>query len=210
MRLSWLLLRGGYLKTAARIVCVTLRSHVRTLPHHYYYYYYTYSTTHVPQSHPLSLQFRLESPSRVGPFSQGDFTVRPARTGIGIGIGRGAESVQSSGKSRSKANSGDEVVIGPGQVLVVPLELVPPTQTQTQQGSNSDMGGGDVPVFLPCKEDSSLYGFTLVVQVSLCLCLNLSLRLMGLYLYTVRVLFHVEWCIDSSDIRLSYSITSLA
>jgi hypothetical protein len=33
------------------------------------------------------------------------------------------------------------------------------------------------------------------VCLCLCLCLSLRLRLKGLSLYTVGILFHVEWCI---------------
>ena len=61
---------------------------------------------HNTQAHPLSLQFRLESPSRVGPFSQGGFTVRPARSALG----------QNEGFSKSRSNENGEVVVGPGQV----------------------------------------------------------------------------------------------
>ena len=50
------------------------------------------------------------------------------------------------------------------------------------------------------------------VQVSHSLSLSLILRCMGLYLYTVNVLFYVEWCIRQllSSSIISYNITSIA
>ena len=49
-------------------------------------------------------------------------------------------------------------------------------------------------------------------DLQVCLCLSLSLRLKGLFLLTVGILFHVEWCIRQllSTSRILYNTTSIA